>query len=149
MFAGVLYIFFYCLSILHRSVRDAIGNSFWIVYGLLFSRVWWHCMMFFVFHYVSAPSRGVGAMGPMFVAVVGSYVLCGCFHVRGEGSVLHRGLPLFCSIGSKDLHPPPCARFLCDIRVMCLGLGLFVPQSRRWSRAGFSSPPPLWLSGGL
>ena len=91
---------------MHRSVRDDIGHSFWVVYGLLFDWVRKHYIMFSVPHEVSALLRVIGARGLVFVAVVGFCMLWGCvIHVRGDSIVLHRGLLLFCSVGSKGRLP--------------------------------------------
>ena len=59
-------------------------------------------------HQVPALLRGVGALGPVFVVVVGLCLLWGCvIYVYGDSIVLYCGLLLFCSVGNKD-RPPLC-----------------------------------------
>ena len=58
---------------------------------------------------VPALFRGIGAPGPVFVAVVGFCMLWGCvIYVRGDSIVLHWGLLLFCNVGNMYRLPLLC-----------------------------------------
>jgi hypothetical protein len=57
--------------------------------------------------HVPALFRKIGALGLVFVVVVGFCMLWGCvIYVRGSSIVLHWGLWLFCSVGNMDRPPP-------------------------------------------
>ena len=118
MFGVVFYLFTYCLLVLHRSVRGAIGHSFWSLYGLLFSWMRQHCIMFSRPHEVPALLRGLVALGPVFVDMVGFCMLWGCvIYVR---VIVYHSIGACCCFVVLGIRiAPPRGLCSCVMSVLC------------------------------